>query len=128
MSKLAITKRITNEGGRHRLRIWVTETSNNIPAEVFVYQHLPFVPDSIALEDVFVHIASYADISDYPATAPDSQSPFFRIYSVDLIFTSLAVLNQKWAIIRAQIQLLVEDIVRLNNLPPAEVEVTSLTI
>jgi len=106
--------------------MWVSETTNNIPNTIFVYQDYPDVANSGNLPEYFVHIASYADILDFPEEARDKITPFFRKGYIDLTFNSLATLDEKVTLMLRQIKLLVEDIVRLNNLPPVEVVVISL--
>ncbi|MHA2070049.1 MAG: hypothetical protein ACXABY_37260 [Candidatus Thorarchaeota archaeon] len=122
MSKFVISKRITQDDERHRLRVWVSETTNNIPGQLFVYQAVPKVPLDDRPDGVFVHIASYADTLMFPIDEPDTESPFYRLYYIDLIFDSLVVLNEKWDLMRLMLNQTIEDIVRINNLPPVEVE------
>ena len=122
VSHITITKRLTlTADSRHRIQVWVSETTNNIPATVFVYQRIPVVPLDTGLSDLFVHIASYADTVDFPENDPLADSPYFRKYYIDLLFDSLATLQEKWTMMRRQIKLLVEDVVRVNTLPPAEI-------
>jgi len=122
VSHITITMRITlTADSRHRIQVWVSETTNNIPATVFVYQRIPVVPLDTGLSDLFVHIASYADTVDFPENDPLADSPYFRKYYIDLLFDSLATLQEKWTMMRRQIKLLVEDVVRVNTLPPAEI-------
>jgi len=121
-SYIKISKRLTlTADARHRLQVWVSETTNNIPATIFVYQRIPLVPLDTGLSDLFVHVASYADTVDFPESVPAADSPYFRMYYVDLLFDSLATLEEKWTWMRRQIKLLVEDIVRINTLPPVEI-------
>jgi hypothetical protein len=127
MASITLSKRVTlTDDTRHRLRIWVSETTNNIPAQIFVYQRIPLVPLDTELQDIFVHIASYADIQEYPSEEPDNKSPFFRQYFVDLVFDSLAILEENWVRMVRSVQLTVEDIARLNELPPVEIIILSL--
>jgi hypothetical protein len=115
-SYIQITRRTTLEAdNRHRLRVWVSETSDNLPPTIFVYQRLPSVPSYDALSDIFVHVASYADIADYPENDPGDDSPFFRKYHIDLIFTSLPHLSDTWDLIEGQVKHTVEDLARLNG-------------
>jgi len=129
MAEIQISKRqdsTIDEAGKaqHRLRVWVSQTTDNIPSELFVYQQIPPVPKTTPeqLEQLFVHIASFADILDFPITARNDDSPFFRLHFVDLTFNSLAVLNQKWSMMKKMINATVEDIVRMNNLPAVSIE------
>jgi len=125
-SQIEITKRISLYGDMHRLQVWVSRTTNNIPSQLFVYQRYPSVPLSEALTDRFVNIASYADVTDYAIDDPEGDEPFFRKYAIDLVFESLAILLQKWDIMQRQMTHTIEDFVRLNNLPPAEIEIIDI--
>jgi hypothetical protein len=127
MATITVSKRVdVTEEGKHRLRIWVSETSHNIPPEIFVYQKIPTVPFLNMPEDHFVHIATYSDILDKPPGAPDVGNPFYRLGQVDLAFISRAKLEEKWMRMEHHIQHTIEDIVRLNKLPPAEVAVIEI--
>jgi len=122
-SHVTISKRVTlTADARHRLQAWVSETSNNIPPTIFVYQRIPLVPLDTGLSDLFVHVASYADTVDFPENEPAADSPYYRRYYIDLLFDSLATLEEKWTWMRRQIKLLVEDIVRVNTLPPVDIQ------
>jgi len=125
---ITIMKRIDSDPveGTARFRIWVSETTDTIPAEIFVYQKYPRVPLDTSITDLFVHIASYADTVDFPVDKPDSQTPYFRRYFADLTFPSLAMLDEKWTLMSRMIQHTVEDWVRLNNLEPVEIVVISV--
>ena len=130
MSVIQLSKRQTStidpetQEAVHRLRVWVSQATEGIPSELFVYQQIPPVPKTTEdqLEQLFVHVASYADIIDFPANAINEESPFFRQYYVDLTFASLGVLNEKWSMMKRMINATVEDIVRLNNLPAISLE------
>ena len=127
MAGITLSKRLTQtDDFRQRLRVWVSETTNNIPAQIFVYQRIPSVPLDTELQDIFVHIASYADIQDYPAEAPDDKSPFFRQYFFDLVFDSKAILEENWQRIVWSVQHTVEDIARINEMDPVEILILDL--
>jgi hypothetical protein len=127
MSKIVVSRRVTpSEEGGHRLQVWVSETSDNIPATIFAYQQIPPVPNSDTPASIFVYICSYADIFDLPENEAGDCSPFFRRYYLDLTFQSMSVMESKWDLMLTQIQLLIEDIVRTNELSPTEVEVIDL--
>lgn len=127
MAHIKLSKRLTlTDDQRHRLRVWVSETTNNIPAQIFVYQRIPQVPLDTELQDIFVHVASYADLQEYPSEDPDDKSPFFRQYMFDLVFDSKAVLEENWQRILLSVQHTVEDIARINELPSVEIIVMPL--
>ena len=121
-SHIQLTKKITlTAANRHRLQVYVSETTNNIPATIFVYQKIPTVPLDDKLADIFVHVASYADLGDFPENAPGPDSPFFRMYHVDLTFTSLAYLTKIWDQMERMVRHTMEDIARLNEDGPIEI-------
>jgi len=122
MASIKLSKKLTQtDDFRQRLRVWVSETTNNIPAQVFVYQRIPLVPLDTELQDIFVHVASYADLQEYPAEAPDDKTPFFRQYFFDLVFDSKAILEENWQRILWSVQHTIEDVARINELPPVEI-------
>ena len=123
MANVVLSKRLTlTEDNRHRLRVWVSETSHNIPGTLFVYQKIPVVPLDTGLSQLFVHVASYADLGDYPESTPGEESPFFRLHYFDIVFDSLAYLEQTWQRVHRMVQHTTEDIAKLNGLEPAVVE------
>ena len=103
------------------MRFWVSETTQNIPSEIFIYQRTPQVPLYDEPTDLFVHIGTYSDLIELDADEPEEGNVFFRKSSVDITFNSIEKLERKWIRIRAHINILIEDIVRLNKLPPVEV-------
>jgi len=125
-STVTVSTRIsTTDEGRHRLRMWVSETTDNIPGKLFVYQELPTVP-FYTLTAQFVHVASYADITEYPDDEAGELSSFFRLHWLDLVFDSMSVLKDKERLILGHLRHTVEDIVRLNGLVPTEVQEVTL--
>jgi len=127
MSSIKVNKTIvTTADSRCELRVWVSETTENIPGCIFVYQSLPSVPLDNYLTDLFVHVASYADITDFEPVLEDlpgavNDMPFYRKNYIQLVYDSKAELDTYWQIIKEHIQLLVEDIVKLNGLPAVEI-------
>jgi len=126
--KIQITKRVSvvDEEGGVRLRLWVSGATGGIPPTLFVYQLLPNVPKSEFPRHEFVHIASYADIAAFPENSPDAYAPFFRKNGMDLTFKTRALLEDTWNLCKAHLKLTVEDITRIDGLPPAEIEVIEL--
>jgi len=127
MSTMQVSKEIvgsTTGPKLYRLKVWVTETSNNIPGEVFVYQNIPAVPDYNGglPEDRFVHIASYADLVAFPKDGPGLENPYFRKYYIDITHKDRTFLEDKWKLMSQQLQVLISDITRINALPPGVLE------
>jgi len=72
--------------GKWRLQAWTSETEN-ITADIFVYQRKPNMPYETSARDVFVNIAQPSDISEYPSDSPNTVFPFFRLPYLDLTIT-----------------------------------------
>jgi hypothetical protein len=124
MATIKIKRVITEEDNRYRMQVWVTETSDNIPSELFLFARIPPVPSRPLPEDGFQRTCRYSDILLYPATTPETSSPFFRKPGVDLIFTSLKELSDYFTTyIYDMVQLLVEDIVGANTAAVVETNV-----
>ena len=92
---------------------------------MYVYQKISPPPGCDYPEDMWVHIASYADVAAYPIDAPDEYTPFFRLNGADLLYKTRAALEDTWSISKAHLQFTVEDYTRLLGLPAPEIlEVT----
>jgi len=101
--------------GNHRLRVWVSRYEDMEP-EIFVYQRFPDIPGDDNPQDRFVNIASVADMAEYPKTTPDAHVPFFRLGSIDLIYRSVAALDDAVEHITADVEALVNNLNALDAL------------
>lgn len=122
---VVLKKRVTlvnEEEGTHRLQVWVGEVSDDIPAKIFVNQLYPDVPDYTEQpSERFAHVASFADLAAFPPDEPDDRSPFYRVYWYDILFETLVLLEETWTLTEKHVQILMEDIHRVRNLPPVTV-------
>lgn len=104
--------------GNHRLRVWVEEATDVDP-NIFVYQRFPQWPGEDAPRDVFVAVASVADMAEFPPAAPSSSSsedsPFFRLRMFDVVFRSVYDLNNSWALVKQDVADLVRNLDRLDE-------------
>ena len=115
---LKISKRFNLEDtGEWRLRMWVSEASDNIDPNVFVWQKKPVVPDDRQPVNIFVHVASYADQIAFPANTPDTYAPFFRKTFFDLVSSDKAVLEDTNRLVLKHLDQLVQEITRILQLP-----------
>jgi len=118
VASITITKKITQTDERFRLRVWVSETSDNIPATVFLMERIPGVPGLTDPYNRFIRVCNYSDMLHYTATTPQTENPYFRLPGVDLIFTSYNQLNTYFTdTIHAEVQVLIDDIVDTNTAP-----------
>jgi len=83
------------------------------------------VPLDTEFSDIFVHVASYADITNYPEGEAGPDSAFFRKYFFDLVFDNLALLEEHWERIMGSIYHTTTDLARLNEMDPVEIQIRS---
>ena len=126
-SSITVDKRVTaNADNTYRLQVWVSETSENIPSEIFVHRNAPVIDDWDGPTAVYYGICNYADIINYPASVVDTSSNFFRKSGADLEFKSAQSLNTTWEQILEDVQQLVDDIVRTYNAVGSDVSYTGI--
>jgi hypothetical protein len=115
---LKVKARITIlQDGCHRLQAWIDSyTGTELDGKVFVYQRFPTVPGETSPDDRFVNVASVADLKDYPADNPNTESPFFRLISIDLVFRSVDLLNRTWESIVEDLRALISNLNKLETL------------
>ncbi len=102
---LHVSAVIRNSDG-YRINITATETEC-LPTAIFTFQRLPL--EEGAYRDEFVHVASLADIEEYPVTAPLAGIPFYRLTTVALVFRRLDLLYQSLKDLKRDVCLLVES-------------------
>ena len=123
MQEVTVYKRVTRtEDDRIRLRAWIGEAPAAIPVELFVYQQIPIVPLDTELDKLFVHIASFEDISAFPVDAPGEKSPFFRRYWMDLVFDSVTYQEETWDRIMRMLRHTLNDVVRFYKAESVELK------
>lgn len=112
MSYIKLTEKISSQtDNTWRLQVWVSETSDNIPGEIFLFQRYPIWHNQ-EYRDVLKGVCSYADLLNYSIDAPDGRSIYFRQYWVDLAFMTYDRLKEVQADIRTGVQQLVDDLVK----------------
>ena len=111
---LTVTTRVTLDPatGDHRLQAWISAYTDMDP-NVFVHQLFPAVGSSPA-EDRFVNWASVADLADRPIGAPGPDSPFFRTSSMDLVYRSVALLDNAVATMKTDLTNLIANLDRMD--------------
>lgn len=124
MASIKVKKKVERMSDqRYRLKVWVSETTDNIPAQVFMYVRLPYMPERDDPEDRFEKVCCYADMLLYPPNEPDTENPYFRKGYLDLVFTSFSSLTSYFDdIIEAPLQYLINDIVKTNTASEVEEE------
>jgi hypothetical protein len=125
MSKISLKYEFGDVNGdstEYELKVWVYETSNNIPANIFLFTELPDVPDDIYASYEFVKVCSYADMLNYSLTAEDEE-PFYRDGQLWLRDKSLYKLYNKLEEIQTDVEKLVNDIVNTHTASPTTYKV-----
>ena len=106
-----------------RLRIDVAETIGDVPGEIFVYRSHPIDPNTgQAPRPDWLSVASFVDLSTYPAGAPDPATdyPFFRLNFIEVDVRSLAIYNQVWLEVQSSVANLINALNLADNLVVAE--------
>ena len=90
-----------NPGIGYRLKVTCTGFTGGQDAAIFCFKRV--APDLAQ----FSHVASYADMEDYAAAVPvDAALPFFRAATVDLIFRDPQLLEETWALMLNDFEIL----------------------
>ena len=81
--------------------------ASGLPKEIFVFQ----VAATKEADDMFVNVATLADISEYPATAADlgREIPYYRLAKVSLVFRDMSTLAETKRMIYDDINALVRS-------------------
>lgn len=103
------------QDGCHRLRLWVSDY-DDVDPNIFVYQRVPSVPEGPDPDDVFVNVASVADMEEYPRIEPGPDYPFFRLSSIDLVFRSVDIMDKVVARIKTDIRALLDNLAAIEEL------------
>ena len=123
MPEVKLYKRVTKtDDDRLRLRAWIGEVPEGVPGELFVYQRLPIIPLDTELDRIFVHIANFEDIGAFPVDEPGKASPFFRRHWLDLVFDSVAYMDETWERIVRMLRHTLGDYARFKNAEGVEVK------
>ena len=123
MSEIVLSRRVTDDDDDgYRIRAWVSKASEGIDADIFAFQQLPDVPSQTWSDDCFVYVCSYTDMIElYPEEPQAGITPFFRKRYFDLTYICFQDLIYVWIRILRHIQQLLDDISRINGLPPTTI-------
>lgn len=127
MSTIKLNKRITQQtDNSYRLQVWVSETSDGIPSEIFLYTALNLASDDgwSGSTSRLQKVCSYADLINYASTSPDTSSSYFRRSWIDLKFRSLSELDDLWDNLNTYTEFLVNDIVRTTEAVASDISFT----
>ncbi len=113
----------------YRMIVEVTQ-ANDITSKIFVNQRLRNFT-SQSFEDVFVAVATPAQIEDFAENAPNEGSTYLRTSKIDVVSRNAAYLESVFEDIISNVQKLLEDVEALQvldteleyTITPATVEV-----
>jgi hypothetical protein len=105
----------------YRLKVTATGT-DDVDTSIFVYLSRTLDPTEGTKESRFDHIASPADLEDFPVGAADVDAPqaFFRLDSVDLLLRSSDELASTWEDIVEDVRSLAASLANLEALENSE--------
>lgn len=119
MAQIKLLRKSTayeNKAGSYRMTLEVFATED-ITKNVFIKQRLRnFVKNNF--DDVFVAIATPAQLEDFDESSPAEGSSYYRTSSIDLISRNIGYLEDVFQSILAELQKLVDDYDSLNLLQP----------
>lgn len=104
--------------GKVRLQIWISETSDNIPAEIFLYRAVPDIAGVDEQNYLFYGVCSYADLINYPAITAGYDSNFYRTAKIDMLFESISNMGAFIGELETGIQALIDDIAGTHSATP----------
>ena len=70
--------------GTWRLQVWTSHFEGEIGPKIFVYQRLTDTPFEPSSRDMFVNIAQFTDMVEYPEDEPEWDCNFFRKQYMDV--------------------------------------------
>ena len=97
-------------------RMTVVAVGSEMPSEVFILQRINLG------DDRFVAVASPTTIEDYPTTAPEDDSSYFRTDTVELVASNQEALESIYNIMVDELQLLI------SNLNAMDVVASTMTV
>lgn len=124
MSTYQVSRRFTlQDNNLYRMQVWVSAITEDLPCKIFAWQTLYPFPEDPGPTDIFVHVCKYSDLIAIPEDEPEPWETvqLYRRHWFDLESKDKARLESVWRKVKEQVQFLVQDIVRTNTLPPAEV-------
>jgi len=102
-----------------RQRVTAFGESSNMVPEIFLHQQT--LGDDVQNE--FVAVCSAYDLSVYPADAPveNTEHPFFRLATIDILLPSITVVDEFVSSLKAQVAVLVGVLDTLDDMTTTEI-------
>lgn len=119
LTRRAQTRFVSNAVDGFRFTV-AAENAVLMPAEVFRYLRRPYNPVTGVEADEFDGVCSLPDLEEMPAGAPTGSPPFFRLAEIDLVFRSMSEADEAWAVIQADVAVLVRTMDLADDLGVAE--------
>lgn len=104
--------------GALRFRVDASEPCGMPSAAVFVWKRLPASPSQTEDQDICSHVASPADMEEYPEDNPHPGGVYFRRTYIDFLFRSPAYCGMVWNQVRQAVEVLLFGLDTLDVLRP----------
>lgn len=99
----------------------IIEDAICLPKQILVFQRTLTAEKDF--RDGFSHVASPADIEEYPVDEPIAETPFYRADRVTLVFRHLGLLSRSLADLKQDICSLVETIEQMESLAESQLTI-----
>lgn len=124
--RLRLTKyEVTNVNhqylGAARLKVVATDPENSgADPNVFLFNRRPANPYDGSVFDLFIGVASAADMADFPVGEPDPDAayPIFRENEFEIDIRTIGLLNETWTLVVEEVGTLLAILDRLELLVP----------
>ena len=116
MFNLTLKHNLIRQGDYYRVQIWVDSYEDGTDPKIFVYQYKALLPDEEGPENEFSHVASAADMEEYPADAISThKQPFFRKSYCDLLFNDPSMIRSALVRFNVDVRQLLDNLNKLET-------------
>lgn len=113
----SITSGVPGRTQAYRMVLQVT-AADGVDQNIFLYQRMLVDAATNEMGDFFVAVCSPSDIQEYPVSEPNPESdrPYFRLNSVDLLFRNADLMSETWTAMQADFAELARALRAINQL------------
>ncbi len=119
MPSVELTRKLDySDDGTYRLRIYVSETSDNITPYLLLYRTYPRDHEELTAPSGYLRPVRYYELFSFPSDSPGDDSPFYRQSYLDLQLDSMHDVNQIYTTLTEGLTDFLRDLEETNNTAP----------